>query len=74
MVQETPEPAKKEGDVEDLQPTASKIGDIEDAPAYDAVFGEITEEGPNYRNVWRYKWGYSIRNSKANKQFLRSVS
>lgn len=55
MTQERPEPAKKEHDVEDLQPTASKIGDIEDTPAYDAVFGEITEEGPNYRNVCRCK-------------------
>ncbi|KAE8154133.1 transmembrane amino acid transporter protein-domain-containing protein [Aspergillus avenaceus] len=37
--------------VEDLQPTPSQIGEVHEGPAYDAVFGEITEEGPNYRDV-----------------------
>lgn len=27
------------------------LKDIQDDPNHDFVFGEITEEGPNYRNV-----------------------
>lgn len=34
-----------------LSPTTSNVGQITDAYAHDAVFGEITEDGPNYRNV-----------------------
>ena len=52
MNQEISEPEKKSNDVEDLEQGAVKTGDIEDTPAYDAVFGEITEGGPNYRNVY----------------------
>ncbi|THC95359.1 hypothetical protein EYZ11_005173 [Aspergillus tanneri] len=39
---------------DELGPMDSRqVGEIHNAPAYkhDAVFGEITEEGPNYRNV-----------------------
>ncbi|KAJ5702183.1 hypothetical protein N7488_009731 [Penicillium malachiteum] len=35
---------------EALSPTPSNVGQVTDY-AHDAVFGEITEEGPNYRNV-----------------------
>ena len=33
--------------------TKDDLGDLPsvDDPTHDAVFGEITEEGPNYRNV-----------------------
>lgn len=43
---------EKKEDVE-LAPTPSnKVGDTYPLPIQeDAVFGEITEEGPNYRNV-----------------------
>ncbi|KAJ5539515.1 hypothetical protein N7513_007847 [Penicillium frequentans] len=34
-----------------LSPTTSNVGQVTDAYAHDAVFGEITEDGPNYRNV-----------------------
>lgn len=34
-----------------LSPTTSNVGQITDAYPHDAVFGEITEDGPNYRNV-----------------------
>ncbi|ODM19076.1 hypothetical protein SI65_05693 [Aspergillus cristatus] len=36
-----------------LHPHPSQIGEVQDTktPTYDAVFGEITEDGPNYRNV-----------------------
>lgn len=36
-----------------LHPHPSQIGEVQDTetPTYDAVFGEITEGGPNYRNV-----------------------
>jgi hypothetical protein len=33
-----------------LAPVPSQIGEIEEG-AHDAVFGEITEDGPNYRAV-----------------------
>ncbi|KAJ5093691.1 hypothetical protein N7456_009552 [Penicillium angulare] len=36
---------------ESLSPTPSNVGQVTDAYAHDAVFGEITEDGPNYRNV-----------------------
>lgn len=35
----------------DIPDTPEKINDIETAPTHDAVFGEIAEEGPNYRSV-----------------------
>lgn len=56
-----PDPTKTEEksdehDPEDLRlhPHSSQIGETHDTdvPAYDAVFGEITEDGPNYRNVF----------------------
>ncbi|KAJ6096467.1 hypothetical protein N7486_007213 [Penicillium sp. IBT 16267x] len=34
-----------------LSPTTSNVGQVTHAYAHDAVFGEITEDGPNYRNV-----------------------
>ncbi|KAJ5646999.1 hypothetical protein N7490_003371 [Penicillium lividum] len=34
-----------------ISPAPSNEGDVTDALAHDAVFGEITEDGPNYRNV-----------------------
>lgn len=38
---------------EENKTTKDDLGDLPsvDDPTYDAVFGEITEEGPNYRNV-----------------------
>ena len=42
-------PEKKQEEV--LTPTHSNIGQVADSYSHDAVFGEITEEGPNYRNV-----------------------
>lgn len=44
---------KAEEDPEGLTQVPSKKGEIEDNPAqaHDAVFGDITEDGPNYRNV-----------------------
>lgn len=43
-------PEKKEND--GLSPVPSQIGHVEgQSSSHDAVFGEITEEGPNYRNV-----------------------
>lgn len=45
----------EKADVEDPAATAPSQGDlkVEDGQSHvhDAVFGEITEEGPNYRNV-----------------------
>ncbi|KAJ5105035.1 amino acid transporter [Penicillium alfredii] len=40
-------------DIEELAPVPSQIGEVHNDPnyAHDAVFGEITEDGPNYRNV-----------------------
>ncbi|KAJ9634192.1 hypothetical protein H2199_009076 [Coniosporium tulheliwenetii] len=46
--------SKTKEDVETLEPIPSqRQGQVEDDHAYahDAVFGEITEKGPNYRNV-----------------------
>jgi hypothetical protein len=40
---------KTKGDF--LAPVPSQIGEIEEGAAHDAVFGEITEDGPNYRAV-----------------------
>ncbi|RSL65286.1 hypothetical protein BHE90_000308 [Fusarium euwallaceae] len=34
-----------------LAPAPSQNGEVYDDTAHDAVFGEITEDGPNYRNV-----------------------
>ncbi|KAG8159154.1 hypothetical protein KVR01_010815 [Diaporthe batatas] len=36
-----------------LDQSPSRVGEVEDDPAcaHDAVFGEISEDGPNYRNV-----------------------
>jgi hypothetical protein len=34
-----------------LAPVPSQIGEVEEGAAHDAVFGEITEDGPNYRAV-----------------------
>lgn len=45
---------KTEKDPEALAPVRSQVaGEVQDdtALAHDAVFGEITEGGPNYRNV-----------------------
>lgn len=38
---------------EENKTTKDGLGDLPsvDDPTHDAVFGEITEEGPNYRNV-----------------------
>ncbi|KAE8394450.1 transmembrane amino acid transporter protein-domain-containing protein [Aspergillus alliaceus] len=37
----------------DLGPVPSQTGEVDDVPTYvnDDVFGEVTENGPNYRNV-----------------------
>lgn len=59
MNRDMSEPTKIEkGDEHDpeglgLHPHLSQIGEVQDTetPTYDAVFGEITEGGPNYRNV-----------------------
>lgn len=44
---------KKEPDPEALTNTSSQIGEVQglSVSAHDAVFGEITESGPNYRSV-----------------------
>jgi hypothetical protein len=44
-------PEKK--DCDDLPPVPSQVGQVLEDQYYenDAVFGEITEEGPNYRSV-----------------------
>lgn len=34
-----------------LAPVPPQLGEIEEGTAHDAVFGEITEGGPNYRAV-----------------------
>ena len=60
MNRDMSEPTKIEkGDEHDpeglgLHPHLSQIGEVQDTenPTYDAVFGEITEGGPNYRNVY----------------------
>ncbi|KAI9929632.1 hypothetical protein AWENTII_009389 [Aspergillus wentii] len=45
-------PLDKEDNELGLTPSHNQIGEIRDAPyAHDAVFGDITEDGPNYRNV-----------------------
>lgn len=36
--------------MDDSNPPEKK-NDLEATPSHDAVFGEITEEGPNYRSV-----------------------
>lgn len=57
-----PEPLKTEQkssdlDMESMQPNISNaLGTVSDTPhkmtiQHDAVFGDITEGGPNYRNV-----------------------
>ena len=40
-------------DFNNLDQSPSRVGEVEDDPgcAHDAVFGEISEDGPNYRNV-----------------------
>lgn len=50
MISET---AKPPLDLENLGPMSSKVeGGIDNTSRpYDPVFGEITEDGPNYRNV-----------------------
>ncbi|KAJ5931052.1 hypothetical protein N7466_006545, partial [Penicillium verhagenii] len=42
-----------ESDLPDIAPTPSHVGEVLDLKdqRYDAVFGDMTEEGPNYRNV-----------------------
>lgn len=35
---------------EPLEPVPSQFGEVQEG-AHDAVFGEITGEGPNYRSV-----------------------
>lgn len=42
---------KKE--INNLDQSPSRVGEVEDDPAcaHDAVFGEMSEDGPNYRNV-----------------------
>ncbi|CAM1505934.1 Fc.00g115710.m01.CDS01 [Cosmosporella sp. VM-42] len=44
---------KSEKDPKDLAPTPSQAGEVHDdlMHAHDAVFGDITESGPNYRNL-----------------------
>ena len=39
--------------LEELDNTPSQLGELDQPPTYtnDAVFGETTEDGPNYRNV-----------------------
>ena len=37
--------------VHQVPPPASIEGEVEDPLAHDAVFGTITKDGPNYRNV-----------------------
>lgn len=44
---------------EELAPVQTRaVGEMDDLPKIDdvrqdAVFGEISEDGPNYRDVWR---------------------
>ncbi|RSL92514.1 hypothetical protein CEP52_013782 [Fusarium oligoseptatum] len=42
---------KDQGPPHQLAPAPSQNGEVYDDTAHDAVFGEITEDGPNYRNV-----------------------
>lgn len=45
---------KYEDEFEDIAPAPSQVGEIldtKDTRDHDAVFGGITEDGPNYRNV-----------------------
>jgi hypothetical protein len=48
-------PEKKQDDF--LSPVPSQTGQMfeDQTYAHDAVFGEITEEGPNYRNVGKLR-------------------
>lgn len=47
------EKSSKQSDLENLQYYPSGVGKVVDDPetAHDAVFGDIGENGPNYRNV-----------------------
>lgn len=52
-------------DIEELAPIPSQIGEVHNDPnyAHDAVFGEITEDGPNYRNVRHLLSGQLLYNT-----------
>lgn len=45
--------SKTKEDPNELAPVPSQAGEVRDMPTYvtDDVFGEVTENGPNYRNV-----------------------
>lgn len=52
MTPNIPEQNETKNDIEELpSPSQTQIGELKDTSTYDAVFGEITEDGPNYRNV-----------------------
>jgi hypothetical protein len=53
MISETSETKSGSAGLSPIQ--SQQVGEIHSDPAYahDAVFGESTEEGPNYRNVCR---------------------
>lgn len=59
---------KKQDD--SLSPVPSQTGQIFENQTYvhDAVFGEITEEGPNYRNVCKIRKQVLLENQS----FFRS--
>ena len=44
---------KTKEDPNELAPVPSQAGELREVPTYvtDDVFGEVTENGPNYRNV-----------------------
>lgn len=46
-------PEKKDGDLTPVPSQTEQVGQIYESQEYshDAVFGELTEGGPNYRNV-----------------------
>lgn len=49
---------------EELATVPSQIGEIHNGTSYthDAVFGDITDDGPNYRNVCSFQDPFSCTN------------
>ncbi|KAJ5923744.1 hypothetical protein N7454_008989 [Penicillium verhagenii] len=54
-----------------LSPAHSNVGEVTDTYAHDAVFGEITEDGPNYRNVRTSCLEYPTSPPLANHSYLQ---
>lgn len=79
MNQNTSEPIKIEKKDEHdpeglgLHPHPSQIGEVQDTetPTYDAVFGEITEDGPNYRNVCLPSYFHPMAETNVSGRFPR---